>query len=69
MDEFKKCLEDRNNSEEVVRTEYPALPPEPAISTPGVVNIAIRLPYEGRIERRFLATDPIQVFLKFFFDV
>ena len=61
MDEFKKCLEDRNNYEEVVRTEYPALPPEPAISTPQVVNIAIRFPYEGTIERTFLATYPIQV--------
>jgi hypothetical protein len=47
---------------EVGRNEYPALPREPARGTPGVVNIVIRLPYGRRIQRQFLATDPIQVF-------
>lgn len=51
--------------EEVEKIEYPVLPREPAGGTPGIVNIAIRLPYGNRIERKFLATDPIQVLWSF----
>ena len=58
MDEYKKHSEDRNNGD---RIENPDLPQEPARLTPGVVNIVIRLPYGDGIERKFLATDPIQV--------
>jgi len=67
--ESSKYLEDSKNSSvvprEVGRNEYPALPREPARGTPGVVNIAIRLPYGSRIQRQFLATDPIQVLWSF----
>ena len=69
MDEYRKHSEDRNNTEEVESIEYPALPKEPARLTTGVVNIVIRLPYGDRIQRKFLATDRIQVcFLFFVFD-
>ena len=37
------------------------MPEEPARLTTGVVNIVIRVPCGDRIERKFLATDPIQV--------
>ena len=61
MDEYRKHSENRNDAEEVDRIEYPDFPEEPARLTTGVVNIVIRLPYGDRIERKFLATDPIQV--------
>jgi hypothetical protein len=62
-----KYLEDSENPASVVprefgRNEYPSLPRDPARGTPRVVNIVIRLPYGRRIQRQFLATDPIQVF-------
>ena len=60
MDEYRKHSEKRNNSEEVERIEQD-LPEEPARLTTGVVNIVIPLPCGDRIERKFLATDAIQV--------
>jgi len=45
--------------------EYPTLPREPVTGTPGVVNIVIRFPYGSRIQRKFVATDPIQVLWSF----
>ena len=37
------------------------IPPEPAVDDPSAIHINIRMPDGERIERRFLASDSLQV--------
>lgn len=49
----------------VLASKASRLPPEPSISTPGSLQVVIRLPTGSRKGRRFLASDPLQAVFDF----